>query len=97
MVFSCLFVVQVLRIDYKKHVKDNAFDHFELLANEFTTVKKELDELKAAKEQGGTKGKASSLGDEHSSAQLWATMQTLMEVCNACITPLASCEVTFIT
>ena len=45
-------------------------------------MKKELDELKAAKEQG--EGEASPSGDKHSSAQLWATIQTLLEVCNAC-------------
>ena len=60
-------------------------------------MKKELDELKAAKEQSGTKGGVSSVGDEHSSAKLWATMQTLLEVCYTCKTPLPVCEVKFIT
>ena len=54
-------------------------------------MKKELDELKAATEQGGTKREVSLPGDEHSPAKLWATIQTALEVCNACITPLAVC------
>jgi TNF receptor-associated factor 2/TNF receptor-associated factor 3 len=71
---------QVLRSDYKKHIKQNAHSHFVDLSEMFFAMKKEFDKLKESKEKSTNEESTSSpLKQPQNSSILFATVQALEE------------------